>query len=47
MTKYTEVKNIAQQRIVSMRGPHAMPKRLYGPLMTSALALSKRLRLLP
>ena len=47
MTKYTEVKNIAQQRIVSMRGPHAMPKRLYGPLMTSVLALGKRLRLLP
>ena len=47
LTKYTEVKNISQQRIMPMRGPKQMPRRYYGELMTTALDLGKKLRFLP
>ncbi|WP_269510486.1 succinic semialdehyde dehydrogenase [Corynebacterium faecium] len=47
LTKYTEVKNISQQRIMSMRGPKQMPRKYYGELMTTALDLGKKLRFLP
>lgn len=47
LTKYTEVKNISQQRIMPMRGPRFMPRRLYGAVMTSALDAGRRLRFLP
>ena len=42
LTKYTEVKNISQQRIMPMRGPKQMPRRYYGELMTTALDLGKK-----
>ncbi|AQQ15485.1 Putative succinate-semialdehyde dehydrogenase [NADP(+)] 2 [Corynebacterium glaucum] len=47
ITKYTEVKNIAQQRIMPMRGPKQMPRKYYGQLMTTALDLGKKLKFLP
>ena len=47
MTKYTEVKNIAQQRIMPMRGPKQLPRKYYGQLMTTALDLGKKLKFLP
>lgn len=47
LTKYTEVKNISEQRIMSMRGPKQLPRRYYGQLMTTALDLGKKLRFLP
>lgn len=47
LTKYTEVKNISQQRIVPMRGPEQVPRQHYGTLMTTALDMGRKLRFLP
>lgn len=47
LTKYTEVKNIAQQQIMPMRGPAQMPRKYYGELMTTALDLGRKLKFLP
>ena len=47
LTKYTEVKNISEQRIMPMRGPKQMPRKYYGELMTTALDLGKKLKFLP
>ena len=47
LTKYTEPKNISQQRIMPMRGPAQLPRRYYGTLLTTALNLGKKLRFLP
>lgn len=47
ITKYTEPKNISEQRIMPMRGPAQLPRRYYGRLLSTALNLGKKLRFLP
>lgn len=47
ITKYTEVKNISQQRIMPMRGPRQMPRKYYGELLTTALDLGRKFKFLP
>lgn len=47
LTKYTEPKNISQQRIMPMRGPAQLPRKYYGSLLSTALNLGKKLRFLP
>lgn len=47
LLKYTEARNVAEQRILSIRGPKGMSPKLYGRVMSYALLLGKKLHLLP
>ncbi|MBZ8176488.1 aldehyde dehydrogenase family protein [Corynebacterium sp. 3HC-13] len=47
LLKYTEARNVAEQRWLSMRGPAGMPRKTYAKVMVSALKLGKKLHLLP
>ncbi|MFC6316910.1 succinic semialdehyde dehydrogenase [Corynebacterium gerontici] len=47
LLKYTEARNVAEQRGLSIRGPKGMPPKLYGQVMSYALLLGKKLRFLP
>lgn len=47
MLKYTEPRNIAEQRGISMRGPASLPRKTYGTLMANAMLWGKKLKFLP
>lgn len=45
--KYTEIKNVAEQRWISMRGPAKMPRKVYSDTAATALKLGKMFKILP
>lgn len=47
LLKYTETRNVAEQRLLSMRGPKNTPRKLYANLMANAMWMGKKLRFLP
>lgn len=47
MLKYTETRNVAEQRGISMRGPEGLSRKAYAQVMVTALRLGKKLRFLP
>lgn len=47
LLKYTETRNVAEQRGMSMRGPAGISQKLYAQVMVNGLKLGKRFRFLP
>ena len=47
LLKYTETRNVAEQRFISMRGPAVISRKVYADAMVTALKLGKKLRFLP
>ncbi|BAF55629.1 succinic semialdehyde dehydrogenase [Corynebacterium glutamicum] len=47
ITKYAEIRNIAEQRWMSMRGPAKMPRKVYSGTVATALKLGKIFKVLP
>ena len=47
LLKYTETRNVAEQRGLSMRGPSGISRKVYADVMATALKLGKTFRFLP
>ncbi len=47
LLKYTEARNVAEQRVISIRGPKGLSRKAYATVMSNALLLGKKLRFLP
>lgn len=47
LLKYTEARTVAEQRILSIRGPQKLNRKVYATIMVNALRIGKKLRVLP